>query len=381
MLLEKRIVAFSKLGEVLRTAGQVAGERSPASIIPAKLAAAIRKASQHNGWFTEENIALSLASLGEMLREDKLRAWIKKYPGAAMEPKPKRIGVIMAGNIPLVGFHDFLCVLMSGHTFVGKLASEDAFLLPEIAAILIETEPAFKKKISLSSTLSTGTTAAFSPWLGNKKGTAAVDCFIATGSNNSARYFEYYFAKHPHIIRKNRNAVAVINGKETAAELANLGNDIFQYYGMGCRNVSKIYIPENYNLDNFFSAIVDFGDVINHNKYYNNYQYYRTIYLLNKEKFLDNNFLLLKTAPSNSPEGEETIASPVATLYYERYGDIKTVRKKFRALHNKIQCIACSGILREGLGAGTVPLGQTQSPELWDYADGVDTMAFLLNIK
>lgn len=365
MLLEKRIIAFAKLGEILRTANPELRVRSSGSTPYSKLAASVRQAQQHNGWFTEENILLALDSLGEMLREDKFRTWIKKYPETSTErSKAKRVGVIMAGNIPMVGFHDFLCVLMSGNIFIGKPSSEDSFLLPAIADILIEAEPEFKSKISFITTP-----------------IKSADAFIATGSNNSARYFEYYFAKHPHIIRKNRNSVAIINGKETETDLANLGKDIFQYFGMGCRNVSKLYIPKDYNLDKFFPAIVDFGDVINHNKYYNNHQYHRTIYLLNNEKFLDNNFLMLK-------ESKE-IASPVATLYYERYKDQKELIKKLTERKENIQCIVASTLQVSSLKSpvsdsnnlSLVEFGKSQSPELWDYADGVDTLEFLLGMK
>jgi len=372
MELKKRIIAFARLGEVLR------------KMPDGNLRKAIHTASQHNGWFTEENILLAFASLGEMLREEKIRKWVSEYnipPAPLQRGKEKRIGVIMAGNIPMVGFHDFLCVLMSGNIFVGKLSSEDEYLLPAVAKILMKIEPEFADKIHFA----------------NKpiNKSSDVSAFIATGSNNSARYFEYYFGKYPHIIRKNRNAIAILDGTETEDDLKNLGKDIFQYFGLGCRNVSKIFIPQDYNLDKFFSAMADFGEVINHNKYYNNYIYYRTIYLLNQEKFSDNNFLMLKEeAPSNSPEGGEQIASPVATLFYERYVDEKTLSRKLLLLQDKIQCIVsnraipspCLPVLPVGRQAGTalervrVMPGQTQSPELWDYADGVDTMEFLLSV-
>src|ERR1035437_2680635 len=364
MNLEKRIIAFVKLGEFLRKNAYLECKETI-------LAEAIKNASKHNGWFTEENILLAIGSLGEMLREDKIRRWISKYPSNKYQVSGiKRVGVIMAGNIPLVGFHDFLCVLMSGNNFVGKLSSEDKFLLPAVAEILCEIEPEFKDKINFAPALKGGN--AQSPFrdLGHTR--SEVSALIATGSNNSARYFEYYFGKYPHIIRKNRNAIAILDGNETEADLKNLGKDIFQYFGMGCRNVSKIYIPLDYNLDTFFSAIVDFGDVINHNKYYNNHIYHRTIYLLNQEKFLDNNFLMLKeSSPSPSlpfrDSDNVSLSSPVATLYYERYNNLKELKKNLLAIKNKIQCIACNKVLPVGedLG-GAVRFGQTQSPELWD---------------
>lgn len=348
MDLEKRIIAFKKLGDSLHDGKNKAFDD------------VIYNASKKNGWFTEENIRLAIGSLAEMLQEDKLERWISTYKKWNTKTnKPQKVGVIMAGNIPLVGFHDFLCVLMSGNIIVGKLSSDDDILLPAVAKILTKIEPGFKERIHFTN----------QPF--NK--TPGISAFIATGSNNSARYFEYYFKKYPHIIRKNRNSVAVLGGKETTEELKNLGKDIFQYFGMGCRNVSKIYIPKDYNLDNFFSAIVDFGDVIHNNKYYNNYQYYRTIYLLNKEKFLDNNFLILK-------ESEE-FASPVATLYYEQYPPGGLV-KKIEDSEDQIQCVAtpCPAFLFEE-GGKLIEFGTAQSPQLWDYADGVDTMAFLHGLK
>ncbi|MBI4945460.1 MAG: acyl-CoA reductase [Bacteroidetes bacterium] len=376
MNLEKRIIAFTRLGEILRKSSSPPfGGMGSFSI----LAEAITNASKHNGWFTEENILLAIGSLGEMLREDKIRKWISKYPISNIQhPTSRKVGVIMAGNIPLVGFHDFLCVLISGNTFVGKLSSDDEFLLPAVTKILCEIEPAFANRIQ------------FTNQQINKS--ANVSAFIATGSNNSARYFEYYFKKYPHIIRKNRNAIAVLDGKETEEDLKNLGKDIFQYFGMGCRNVSKIYIPQDYNLDTFFSAIVDFGDVINHNKYYNNHIYHRTIYLLNQEKFLDNNFLMLKESatsplPLSAREGKEpkeekniSLSSPVATLYYERYKNQKELNEKLLSVKDQIQCIASNHAVPSPLERVRVRYGQTQNPELWDYADGVDTMKFLLDL-
>lgn len=353
MDLEKRIVAFARLGAVFR---------DPEGLPEAT----ILKASQKNGWFTEENVRLAIASLGEMLQESKIREWMKQYKSLKSQEQPKKIGVIMAGNIPLVGFHDFLCVLISGNNFVGKLSSDDEILLPAVAKILVDIEPGFKDHMRFID----------QPF--NK--TKDIAAFIATGSNNSARYFEYYFGKRPHIIRKNRNSVAVLDGNETETDLRELGKDIFEYFGMGCRNVSKIYVPKGYNLDKFFASIVDFGDVINHNKYYNNHQYYRTIYLLNSEKFLDNNFLMLKTAPSSSPKGGEVIASPVATLYYERYSEQEELFAKIIKAKEQIQCVVSRNAVPSPLERVRVRPGQSQCPELWDYADGVDTMGFLIDL-
>jgi hypothetical protein len=345
MNLEKRIVAFAELGKAL--------EKN----LDGKLLQVIRKASKHNGWFTEDNILFSLKALSRMLREDKIRKWVEKYPDADCELySPAVIGVVMAGNIPLVGFHDFLCVLMSGNIFLGKLSSDDEFLLPAVSEVLCEIEPGFQSRISFT-----------------KFPLKSAQAYIATGSNNTARYFEYYFRKYPHIIRKNRNAVAVLNGNETCADLDGIGQDIFLYFGLGCRSVSKIFIPKDYNLDKFFAAIVKYGNVIHHNKYFNNYTYYRSIYLLNKEKFLDNNFLLVKESAQ--------ISSPVANLYYERYNSMQELENLLTSQMESIQCVVAAGSLPSSLGHMQVNPGYAQLPEIWDYADGVDTMKFLLRCK
>jgi hypothetical protein len=230
--------------------------------------------------------------------------------------------------------------------------------MPAVSKLLFEIEPRFKKQVHF-------TNKPFGK-------SDVISAFIATGSNNSARYFEYYFGKYPHLIRRNRNSVAILGGNETSSDLKHIGKDIFQYFGLGCRNVSKIFIPEDYNLDHFFPAMIDFGDVIHHNKYANNYHYYRTIYLLNSEKFLDNNFLIVKES--------NDIASPVSTLYYERYKSRKELLENLETNREKIQCVVSNHPLSTDLESIRVKPGHTQTPELWDYADGVDTMKFLLSL-
>ncbi|MFH1004796.1 MAG: acyl-CoA reductase [Bacteroidota bacterium] len=356
---EKKIMAFVRLGEIIR---KFAVDSTSNSI----LKEATIKASQSNGWFTQENLRLAIESIGNMLMEEKIRKWVLNYKleianNELAIKKLKSIGVIMAGNIPLVGFHDFFCVLMSENIFAGKLSSEDEHLLPAVAKILMEIEPAFANRIHFTNQLINQSTN--------------VSAFIATGSNNSAKYFEYYFRKYPHIIRRNKNAIAILDGTEKEKDLKNLGKDIFQYFGLGCRNVSNIFIPKNYDLNKFFAAIEDFGDVINHNKYYNNYNYYKCIYLLNQSIFLDNGFLILKE--------DERIASPVSTLHYERYADISALIKKNSLLKEQIQCVVSVSSmipLINEQGMNGLMFGRTQSPELWDYADGVDTMEFLLSL-
>ncbi|MCG3167041.1 MAG: hypothetical protein POELPBGB_02824 [Bacteroidia bacterium] len=299
-----------------------------------------------NGWFVEENVRSALSGIACMLEQDKLGKWLARYPFKENE-NPKRVGVVMAGNIPMVGFHDFLCVLISGNTCVAKLSSQDNRLLKAVAAKLIAIEPRFKDRIVFED--------------GKLKN---IDAVIATGSNNTSRYFEYYFGKYPHIIRKNRNSVAVLTGNETAEELALLGDDIFMYFGLGCRNVSKLYVPEGYNFDNFFNAIESRKKTVLHAKYANNYDYNKAILLVNKYEHFDNGFLLVKR--------DDALATPVAQINYSFCNSEAALALELEARKEQIQCIVSSK-------PGHVPFGQSQKPELWDYADGIDTMQFLMS--
>lgn len=306
-----------------------------------------RKCFHENGWFTEENVRYAVRALAESLEKEKLEKWVSNYVSTSRSKRDKTVGVVMAGNIPAVGFHDFLCVLMSGHKFLGKLSSDDKLLLPAIAKLLVEIEPAFEKQISFT-----------------EKQLKDIDAVIATGSNNTSRYFEYYFSKYPHIIRKNRNAVAVLDGTETKTEMEDLGHDIFRYFGLGCRNVSKLFVPQGYSFERFFEAVFPFNNVMQNNNYANNYEYNRTIYLMNNTKLFDNNFLLLKE--------DIGISSPVGVLYYEFYENKKQLNVRLRQDAQNIQCVVSS------FPEYAVPFGKTQHPGLQDYADGLDTMKFML---
>lgn len=340
MLKDKRIQAFERLGAKLKDRND------------RRLTEAMIQAEKENAWFTKENAELALTSLGDMLKKDKLEQWLNKYD--LQEATMRSIGVIMAGNIPLVGFHDYLCILISGNQALIKLSSDDKTLLPAVHKILSDIEPGFKKKVRFVESFND---PAERP-----------DAFIATGSNNSARYFEYYFKDYPHIIRRNRNSIAVLTGNETDAELQALAKDIFSYFGLGCRNVSKLYLPAGFELDRVFKSLVLFGDVIHHHKYANNYQYYRSIYLLNSQKFLDNNFVLVKES--------DQLSSPIANLFYEYYNSETELQDKLSAVRDQIQCI--SGNYSP---LADVKLGQAQQPQLWDYADGVDVLSFIASIK
>lgn len=332
--LQKRISALVGLGNLLKKKS-------------AKFNEIILQTYFHNNWFIEENIRFAIQNIVEkFLNKEKLELWTSKY-FSNPKPKirnPKSIGMVMAGNIPLVGFHDFLCVLVSGNIAQVKLSSKDKFLLSLIAEKLVGIDASFKNKIHFVEILKN------------------FDAVIATGSNNTSVHFEYYFGKYPHIIRKHRNSVAILNGDETRSDFEKLGKDIFQYFGMGCRNVSKLYAPQKYSFNDFFNAIDSFKNVIDHNKYKNNYDYNCTLLLMNKTPFLSNDFLMLAE--------KETISSPIATLHYEFYKNEKELLSKLKLQKENIQCV-----LRKN------DFGNSQLPELWDYADNIDTMKFLKDLQ
>jgi len=342
--MNNEITAFAKLGKVL--ASFETRSNTQFGHYYDKLESSISQAKFNNPWFTEENILFAIHSIGKMLDTEKLNQWIKNFDIRTVDPMV--IGVVMAGNIPLVGFHDFLCVVVSGHIFLGKLSNDDSKLLPAIADILTEIEPALSDKIKFTD----GRLQNF-------------DAIIATGSNNTARYFEYYFGKVPNIIRKNRNGVAVITGEETSEELSLLGNDIFMYFGLGCRSISKLFVPKGYLFDQLFKSIEDFHPIINHNKYKNNYDYYRSIFLINKVKHYDNGFLMITEDASYS--------SPPSVLYYEEYVEIEALKERLTIDAEKIQCV----VSQSSSFNDVILPGDAQKPELWDYADGIDTMKFL----
>jgi len=302
----------------------------------------IDQAIHYNGWFTRENVIFSLQQWSKALTQDNLERWLAPYN--FNQNQQKTVAVIMAGNIPLVGFHDFLSVLISGHKVLVKQSSNDKQLLPVIAAYLMHLAPEFEDRIKFTEEKLTD-----------------FDAVIATGSDNTARYFEYYFSKKPHIIRKNRNSVAVLTGSESKEQLEALGEDIFRYFGLGCRNVSKLYVPKNYDFDAFFKEIYPLNTLLNSAKYANNYDYNKAVYLMSEFKLLENGFLILKK--------DESFGSPIATLFYEEYKDEKELQEKLQQNKEKLQCVV-------GKDA-EVDFGKTQQPELWDYADSVDTLKFL----
>jgi hypothetical protein len=306
----------------------------------------IESAQHSNAWFTPEEIKKALDGLSQMLNENDLEVWFETIQFASI---PKKVGLILAGNIPLVGFHDVLCVIATGNIALIKMSSSDDKLLPALLKQLKDFEPLVADHIEYVDRL------------------AGFEAIIATGSNNTSRYFDYYFGKVPNIIRKNRNSIAVLSGDETTTDLENLGHDIFDFFGLGCRNVSKIYVPEGYDLKVFFEAIEKYQPIVNHFKYNNNYDYNKSIYLVNAVKHFDNGFLLVKD--------DENFVSPLAVLFYEEYTDINEIETKLSQQDDQIQCIVAAMDLK--IRKEKIDFGQSQSPKLWDYADEVNTIEFL----
>lgn len=307
-----------------------------------------RSAQEENGWFTADSVSLALEGVDTLLDEERLRAWALSYP--IKQQPTKTIGVAMAGNIPLVGFHDFLTVLISGHRLKYKASSKDSVLLNFIQERLLESEPRFKDLIVPSDNLKD------------------VDAIIATGSDNTSRYFEYYFRNIPHIIRKNRVSCAVIQGNEPPSEIERLGQDIFSYYGLGCRNVSKVYIPEGYDLNLLLAGLKQFEGVMQNPKYANNYLYQKSLALINKEEIHDAGSVLLKESSS--------LLSPLATLHFESYKNEDSLKSKIAENAQKIQVtVSSKGWLEESDAFGTA-----QKPLISDYADRVDTLQFLMGL-
>ena len=345
--------AFIELGKFLGQFSEKENARNPSVLHNDSFFDAFQDlillSQSHNGWYTPENVYFSIQSWAKALTEENLTQWLSAY---TFEPKyPKNIGLILAGNIPLVGFHDFLSVLISGNNVLVKTSSNDQFLLPFLAKYLIAIEPEFAERI----TFVEGKLENF-------------DGVIATGSNNTARYFEYYFKDKPCIIRKNRNSVSVLNGKESKKQLEALGEDIFRYFGLGCRNVSKIFVPKGYSFTDFFEAIFKYQDIIHYEKYANNYDYNKAVFLMSNFKLLDNGFLTIKE--------DSSYASPISSVFYEFYDSIQELQLRLESESGQIQCIVSNKLVEY-----SIDFGQTQKPNLWDYADNVDTISFLLTIK
>ena len=317
-----------------------------------QLMAIINDEQYHNAWFTPESVLRAVTAIGQMLNEADLTTWLSKY-NLSGDGQPKKVGLILAGNIPLVGFHDVLCVMATGNHALIKTSSQDAYLIKHVLQRLVDIDGSFAAQFSFIERLTD------------------FDAIIATGSNNSSRYFDYYFGKVPNIIRKNRNSIALLTGNETAEDMFALGHDIFDYYGLGCRNVSKLLVPEGYIFNFFFESIEEeFKTIIHHHKYSNNYDYNKSIYLVNSDKHFDNGFLMAKE--------DERIASPLAVVYYSHYTDLQAAQQLLTEQSENLQCIVTKAPI--DVQSQVVGFGQSQQPALWDYADGIDTMDFLANL-
>jgi len=335
MQLTRRINAFVLLGQEMNQMAQN----------PELQSELFTSIYNHNKWFDQKHLCYALEQWSEQLTHEHLIDWLSPYQDALNGGKT--IGLVLAGNIPLVGFHDILSALISGHEVVCKLSSKDPILTKFILDKLIAIEPQFKQSIQWTE----GTLEGF-------------DGVIATGSNNSAMHFKHYFKNYPSIIRKNRTSVALLQGDETPDQLSALSHDICRYYGLGCRNVSKLYVPKNYDFQPLFGAIYQYGHFMQHDKYMNNYDYNKAVYLMGQVPLLDNEFLLLKE--------DSGLVSPISTVFYEYYDDKLALKQQLDNLKDSIQCVV--GVDPD---LCTVNFGQTQCPALMDYADGVNTLAFM----
>jgi len=326
----ERIEAFEKLGAHLN------------QLQEAEFQSIALKARLENPWFTEDNVRSALQGIARFLKPEVIKTWTSRYN---LPRHSKKIALVLAGNIPLVGFHDLLSVLLAGHQAMIKLSSKDSALTRYILDALVSIAPDFRNAIHYAEQLK------------------SFDAVIATGSDNSARYFDYYFGKYPHIIRKNRTSLAILTGDEPREALHSLGNDVFSYFGLGCRNVSKLFVPAGYELPKVLDAWEPYQPIIHHHKYCNNYDYQKSIMLINRVPFLDNGFVMLHESSK--------MVSPISVVFYEVYENQEALQARIKADANKIQCIVGK------VQPAEVEFGKSQSPEVWDYADKVDTMAFL----
>lgn len=333
----QRVAALASLGDSLKAAMNDE--------------ALIHRASTYNQWFTPEFQKQAFSSWSDSLKIENLHTWLSAYRLENQNVEAKTVAIIMAGNIPLVGLHDLISVLACGHKAFVKPSSDDTVLMEWVIKELKRIEPGFETLIQIS----------------EERQMKDFDAVIATGSNNSFRYFEYYFKSKPSLLRKNRNSIAVLSGHESKESLELLADDVFQYFGLGCRNVSKVLVPKDFFVDPMFEAFEKYKEHINHNKYANNYTYHKAIFLMNLTAHLDNNFLLFKQ--------DEKIASPLGVLLFDYYENIDQVKEYIKKHEEEIQCVVSEMEIDNA-----VPFGQAQYPKLNDYADGVDTIGFLMNL-
>lgn len=344
----ERIKSFSLLGDVLK---KYLDEKEIDFSYKELIDNAVKQAEIYNTWFTKDNVHIMLKTIANYLDEQKLEFWLNKYLISENET-PFTVAVVMAGNIPLVGFHDFLCILLSGNKILCKMSSEDKILLPALCEILFSYNPEWKNFIEFT-----------------EEHLKKFDAVIATGSNNTSRYFDYYFSSYPNIIRKNRNSIAVLSGNESAEELEKLSDDIFLYFGLGCRSVSKLYVPKTYQFQSLINATSKYRSYLFHNKLLNNYDYNKAIYMINQIPFIDGGFFLLRN--------DNALLSPISCLYYEYYDNIEDVNKTIFNLSEQLQCV----VAYNGFSNDSVSYGNSQFPFIEDYSDNIDTMRFLTSLK
>lgn len=352
MILAAKKNAFIKLGLFLKQFAKQPYEQHAEVLFNDRyfepFVSLISQLHESNSWFKRPQLEFAFKSWSDALTNDNLDKWLQPYE--LKEEGMNTVALILAGNIPMVGFHDVLAVLISGNKALIKLSSNDQLLIPFLLEYLTEVEPEFAGRFEIT-----------------KEKLEGFNAVIATGSDNTARYFDYYFGKYPNIIRKNRNSVAVLNGEESQDELVALGEDIFRYYGLGCRNVSKIFVPKGYNFDAFFGGMFAYKEVIDDDKYANNYDYNKAVFLMSNFNLLDNGFLTIKE--------DVSYTSPISSVFYEYYDDMEVLGQRLKKDEEKIQCVVSNGLI-----PGSLPFGTTQTPALWDYADNVDTMKFLLSL-
>jgi len=344
---KERLIAFSELGTLFKeNVDKKENKKFPEW--DTVLEKTLIESHSYNSWFTIDNLKLSLKNWSNSLQENIISDWLSKYN--IEDKSSKKIAIIMAGNIPAVGFHDLLCSLLLNFDCIVKLSSEDKLLIPFIVKFLESRNEKLKNKVTFES-----------------EKLKDFDGVIATGNNNSHRYFDYYFSKYPNLLRKTRHSIAVLDGKESDKDLSDLSNDIFNYFGLGCRSVSKVFIPYGYDLDLLFNAFFRHKEVVNHNKYVNNFDYNKAVYLMSKEKFIENGFIILKE--------ESKLGSPIGCLFYEFYNDKKEITKLINNNSDSIQCVVSNINFNTN-----IKFGQTQCPNIDDYADNNDTIKFLLKI-
>jgi hypothetical protein len=363
--LNDRVSAFAKAGSILSQ--YLDFNRGKIDIDPdlwtVTINQTLKLAEQKNSWFTKDNLLFAMEQWSEALTEENLKKWLTPYHLQNLEPK--KVAVIAAGNIPLVGFHDVMCIILTGHFALIKTSSNDDVLLPLLLKIASADLPALQESYKFTDARLTD-----------------FDAVIATGSNNTSRYFEHYFGKKPNIIRKNRNSIAVLTGKETKEELVALSDDVFLFFGLGCRSVSHLKVPVDYNFEPFFNAMYEKRELINYIKYSNNYDYNKAVYLMSEFKLLDNEFLIIK-------EETASYASPIASLGYSFYSSEQEITNEIKSKAEALQCVVASlemqKVLNPIVAAMAAPqlvnYGATQKPALNDYADGVDTIHFLLTLS